>query len=232
MTKSSPYSDAKEFASRLQKRADELAGQLARTEGQREAVTQALSDAEKRVQQTSDDSAVLDAVLGLLQGMEESFQRNLQRSLAAVASEGLSQVFGEPMEVQIEASTRADMSALNFRLVKADGQEEDIMEGQGGGIVAVVAFFWHVLLTMAVRPALRYLLVLDEPFAHVSPEYRQALAEMVRALCEKLGFQLIMVTQEREYAAYADKAYFFERRGGETAVRPFAEIGEALDDEA
>lgn len=229
MAKSNPCSDARAWAEHLRERADGLSQQLARAEGQRETVAQALVEVEGRARETGDEAAILETVLGLLQGMEGAFQRNFQRSLAAVASESLSQVFGEPMKVRLEASTRADMSAVRFVLVK-DGEEEDIMEGQGGGVVNVVAFSLHVLLTIAVRPLLRYLLVLDEPFAHLSPEYRPSLAEMVCALREELGFQIVMVTQEREYAAYADKAYFFVRRGATTTASPFGEVADELEE--
>ena len=52
---------------------------------------------------------------------------------------------------------------------------------------------------------------MDEPFAHVSPEFRNPLAEMAAALIDRLDFQVIMVTQEREYVDVASVAYSFEK---------------------
>lgn len=223
MTKSNPSLLAtEEFVARVQERFTRVNQELARQEGARERVAQALAEAEERVTETGREAEILDAVLDLLQGMEGAFQRNFQRSLATIVSEGLSHVFGEELEVRIESSTKADMSAIRFRLVKG-GQEEDIMEGQGGGYVNIIAFLLRVLLILAARPFLRRLLVLDEPFAMVSPEFRRSLAEMVSALINRLEFQVIMVTQEWEYVDVADAAVKLEMAGGATKVNVLKE---------
>ncbi len=207
-----------DFTARVQQRAELLNQELSRCEGARETVVAALAEAEERVAATGDVTEILSAVLNLLQGMEGAFQRNFQHSLAAIVSEGLSQVFGETLEVKIEASTRADMSAIHFRLIK-NGNEEDIMEGQGGGYINIIAFLLRVLLILAARPLLRRLLVLDEPFAMVSPEFRHSTAEMVDALVERLDFQMIMITQEWEYVDMADVAIKVEMKGDATQFR-------------
>ena len=202
--------DVEEFAERINVRLAQINTSLARHEGAREAVADTLAEAEARVEATHDEGELLRTVLDRLQGMEEVWQRKFQKSTEAIVSEGLSHVFGEELQLKIVPSTKADMSAVEFIMVK-DGQEEDIMEGQGGGYIGIIAFLLRVLLILASRPLLRLLLVMDEPFAHVSPEYRQPLAEMASALIDRLGFQVIMVTQEREYVAVADVAYNFEK---------------------
>lgn len=220
-----------EFMDRVRERTDALRREVARHEGARETIVAALTDAESRVQETGKEVEILIAVADILQGMEGAFQRNFQSTLAAVVSEGLSQVFGEVLEVQIAASTRADLSAINFQLIK-NGQEEDIMEGQGGGYINIIAFLLRVLLILAARPLLRRLLVLDEPFAHLSPEFRQSLAEMMQALITRLDFQVIMITQEWEYVAVADVAYKAEIKDGATRFRVIAETQKALEERA
>jgi DNA repair exonuclease SbcCD ATPase subunit len=199
-----------EIAARLQTRLDALSRELARHEGAREVVAAALAEAEERVTATGDEAEILRTVLDRLQGMEEVWQRKFQKSTEAIVSEGLSHVFGEELQLQIRPSTKADMSAVEFVLVK-DGQEEDVMEGQGGGYIGIIAFLLRVLLIMASRPLLRLVLVMDEPFAHLSVEFRHPLAEMMAALIDRLGFQVLMVTQEREYVDAADVAYSFEK---------------------
>ncbi len=199
-----------EFTARLQTRFGALNQELARHEGAREAIADTLAEAEARVEATNDDAELLRTVLDRLTGMGEVWQRKFQKSTAIIVSEGLSHVFGEELELKIVSSTKSDMDAVEFVMIK-DGEEEDIMDGQGGGYIGIIAFLLRVLLIMASRPLLRLLLVMDEPFAHVSPEYRQPLAEMAAALIDRLGFQVIMVTQEREYVDVADVAYSFEK---------------------
>ena len=186
-----------------------LQRELARHEGAREAVAASLAEAEERVEATGDESAILDTVLERLTGMGKVWERKFQESTATIVSEGLSLVFGQELQLQIKPSTKADMSAVEFVLVK-DGQEEEIMTGQGGGYVNVIAFLLRVLLIVAARPLLRLLLVMDEPFAQLSQEFQEPAAEMVAALTERLGFQVVMVTHERDFASVADVAYSFQ----------------------
>jgi DNA repair exonuclease SbcCD ATPase subunit len=199
-----------EIAARLQARLTTLNQELARHEGAREAIAATLAEAEERVTATGDEAEILRTVLDRLQGMEQVWQRKFQKSTEAIVSEGLSHVFGEELQLQIRPSTKADMSAVEFVLIK-DGQEEDVMTGQGGGYIGIIAFLLRVLLIMASRPLLRLVLVMDEPFAHLSVEFRHPLAEMASALIDRLGFQVLMVTQEREYVDAADIAYSFEK---------------------
>ncbi len=199
-----------EFTARLSRRFEQINQELARHEGAREAIAATLAEAEARVAATHDEAELLRTVLDRLTGMGEVWQRKFQKSTALIVSEGLSHVFGEELELKIVPSTKSDMDAVEFIIIK-DGQEEDVMDGQGGGYIGIIAFLLRVLLILASRPLLRLLLVLDEPFAHVSPEYRQPLAEMAAALIDRLGFQVIMVTQEREYVDVADVAYSFEK---------------------
>ena len=208
--------NATDLMVRVQERAEVLNRELAKHEGARENVAKSLAEAEARVQETGDETEILDVVLKLLVDMGGDFQRNFQHSLAGLVSEGLSQVFGEALEVLIETSTKADMSAINFVLIKNGGEKEDLMGGQGGGYINIIAFLMRVLLILAARPLLRRLLVLDEPFAMISPEFRHSAAEMMEALIDRLDFQMIMVTQEWEYAEVADVAIKVEMKGGAT----------------
>lgn len=211
MTKPMPsLTEVDALAERLQTRFAQINQTLARHEGAREAIADTLAEAEARVEATHDEAELLRTVLDRLQGMEEVWQRKFQKSTEVIVSEGLSHVFGEELELKIVPSTKADMSAVEFVMIK-DGEEEDIMEGQGGGYIGIIAFLLRILLIMASRPLLRLLLAMDEPFAHVSPEFRHPLAEMAVALIGRLGFQVIMVTQEREYVDVADVALSFEK---------------------
>jgi len=190
---------------------------LERASGAQEAVRKKMLEARERLLDASDDAKTLERVLDILGNMEGEWRRSFHKSLETLVSDGLSVVFGEPLEVHIEDHERGGASTVEFTLLK-DGVETSIMGAQGGGYVVVVAFLFRVLLVLSAVPPLRRLLMLDEPFAHVSPEFRNALADMIAELMEKLDFQVIMVTQDREYADASDMAYEFTIDGGVTSV--------------
>lgn len=218
--------EVEKFASTVASRLALLSQDLARHEGAREAVAETLAAAEARVTDTGNEADLLGVVLDRLQGMEEVWQRKFQRSMETIVSEGLSLVFGGELELMIVSSTKANMSAVEF-VLKKDGQEEDIMDGQGGGYIGIIAFLLRILLIVASRPLLALILIMDEPFAHVSPEFRRPVGEMAAALRDRLGFQFIMVTQEREYVDAADVAYSFEVVRKSTHVTTLKEAPDA-----
>ena len=139
-------------AAQLGARLNRLNQVLARHEGAREAVAATLVEAEQRVAATGEEVELLRTVLDRLEGMDASWRRNFEHSLATIVSDGLSLVFCEELQVLIQPSTKADMSAVDFVIIK-DGQEEDIMDGQGGGYINIIAFLLRVLLIVAAEAA-------------------------------------------------------------------------------
>ena len=222
MTKSQPslaISEVRAFAEGLESRARDVDRSLSRLEGERSAISRSLEEARDRVVAAGDDAELLDTVLGLLQDMEGAWQKKFQESVEHIISDGLSVVFGEPLVVRITPTIKSDMSSVTFTLIREDGNEEDIMEGQGGGYIAVIAFLMRIVLTMAAEPRMRRIIIMDEPFAWVSQEFRTSLGEMLEAVRARLDFQYIMVTHDlHEYAAFADVVYRLELRDGESVA--------------
>jgi len=205
----SKLAEIESTAAGLARHSNLLANDIARVEGARSTVAENLRAAAERAAAASTDAEILEEVLQILQGMERAWQRTFEEALETVVSDGLSTVFGERIEIRLESKTKGDLTALEFRMRR--GELETGIEGaQGGGYAVVTAFLVRVLLIMAARPALRRLLVLDEPFAQVSPEFRRPVAELVGVLTTRLKFQLILITHEREFVEVADAAYQFE----------------------
>ncbi len=221
-------SEVRAFAEGLESRARDVDRSLSRLEGERQAIGRSLEDARDRVVATGDDAELLDTVLGLLQDMEGAWQKKFQESIEHIISDGLSVVFGEPLVVRITPTIKSDMSSVTFTLIR-DGNEEDILNGQGGGFIAVISFLMRVVLILAAEPRMRRIIIMDEPFAHVSPGFRVRLAEMLVSIIDRLDFQLIMVSHEDEYIEYADIAYRLDLEDSVTVARLVGEDKNRID---
>ena len=79
------------------------------------------------------------------------------------------------------------------------GNEVSPIDGAGLGACDVAAFALRAAAICLSRPALRRLLVVDEPFKHVSAEYRECVGEMLEMMSEELDLQIIMVTHYEEH---------------------------------
>lgn len=156
--------------------------------------------------QYAGEEFTLEQSVEVLQLLEKNWQRTFEESLARTVSHGLSLVFGREYELRIKTKLRGDSPTVEFSLLH-DDLETDILDAEGGGVVVLTAFLFRVLLTLSTQPPLAKVMLLDEPFAHLSPEFRPAAAALIRRLVTDAGLQIILITQEPEYIDAADLAY-------------------------
>lgn len=135
----------------------------------------------------------------LLQGVAEAVQQQAHRQIAAVVSRCLEAVFDEEAYefvirfVQKRGKTEAEL------LFRREGIEVSPVDAAGGGVVDVASFALRLACLILARPSRRKLLVLDEPWKHLSADYRPAMRELVLTLAKELGVQFIIVTHSDEF---------------------------------
>lgn len=120
------------------------------------------------------------------------------KNLEDMVSYGLSKVFSKEYRFSVEYRT----SGCKFWLASEDTAMEpvDLITGHGGGVIQVTAFILHVY-ALSFSSADK-VLILDEPFAQISKEYKPVLAVLIYELTEKLGFQFILVSHDTEMMGY------------------------------
>lgn len=93
-----------------------------------------------------------------------------------------------------------------FRICK-DKVELDPLASSGGGVVDAVSFALRAgCLRLAGK---RPILLLDEPFKHVRGEPRRELGRVLTTLVEKMGVQVLMVSDVAGTEINADSEYNF-----------------------
>ncbi len=68
----------------------------------------------------------------------------------------------------------------------------------GGGVVDVASFALRLACLLLASPKRRRLLCLDEPFKHLSENYRPAVRELIEVLAREMDVQFIIVTHSNE----------------------------------
>lgn len=185
--------------------------------GQRDMLDKQVSDCQGRLRQANEQSGYHDEAQMILQALEEKWRGNAGGALASVVSYGLSVVFGEPYELNIDSKVSRGVASTELTLTKS-GLRTPIKNAKGGSVLNVLSFLFHTILTTSSKPRLRPILVLDEPFSHVSAEYRPQVCALLRELCHRLGLQMIIVSHEEELLEAADVAYLVELPEGKTAA--------------
>lgn len=155
-----------------------------------QAERQALRVAEDRYEYTQVAVQVVQEVAGAMQAQ-------LHAHLSQIVGRALVAVFDDPYEFRIRFVTRRDRTEAVLEFVR-NGEAYSPLGAVGGGVVDVAAFALRVGSLTLVRPALRPLLLLDEPFRFVAARHRDRLRGLVEALAYEFGIQFLIVTHIEE----------------------------------
>lgn len=138
-----------------------------------------------------------DEAQQIVQAIAETIQEEAHDRIAGVVSQCLATVFDEPYEFRIRFEQARGRTEARLVFVREE-QEINPIDASGGGVIDVAAFALRLSCLMLARPAVRRVVVLDEPFKFVSKVYRGRVREMLENLTEELGVQFIMITHIEE----------------------------------
>lgn len=136
----------------------------------------------------------------IVQVVAESVQKSAHAQIASVVTRCLQAVFGEEayvFKIHFERKRGKTEARLVF---ERDGQDRDPLDATGGGVVDVAAFALRLACLVLTRPQRRQLLCLDEPFRHLSREYRPAVRELLQVLAKEMHVQFVIVTHAPDLA--------------------------------
>ena len=132
----------------------------------------------------------------LLQIVSQAIQETAHSKIAYVVSRCLRAIFDEPYDFKIEFELKYGRTQATLLFVR-DGIEMDPLTASGGGVVDVAAFALRLACLILSKPPLRKLIVLDEPFKHLSVDYSKRVSQLLTELSTEMGIQFIMVTHNR-----------------------------------
>ena len=169
-----------------------------------------------RVSGCEKSDILLRQVSALFRSMSEERQNILRKRIEKLISLGLKAVFEEVFEFRINMATKADQVTVRMSVMDSSGLETDILGARGGGLAAVIGVLLQLVMLTFLGNRAAKVLFLDESFAHLSDEYVQRMAILLKMLSDKLDVQVILVTHQSEFLEYADKAYKFTAPKGIT----------------
>jgi DNA repair exonuclease SbcCD ATPase subunit len=158
----------------------------------------------------------------VLLALEAAWRKDFEKQVEEVVTEGIQLVFDSNDYFTLITKVERGASAIEFELETADGAVQNIMDGDGASIGQVVSFLLRILLILAHKPALRKVIILDEPFVGLRANRLPALQELLRKIVDETGIQLIMVTHNESFIDVADVAYEVTKTKGIGRVEKIA----------
>lgn len=105
-------------------------------------------------------------------------------------------------------------------IIKENGNEFDPKFDRGGGLIDVISFAFRLVLWNLEKPRSRNVFILDEPFRFIGKgEMLERVGKMLKELSEKLIFQIIMITHEKQLENIADKVFQVSYKGGKSYIK-------------
>ncbi len=182
--------------------------------------------AERDTQETlngiRDQETIVAQAREVFQLAAETAREQAKQGVERVVSWALQSVFGPEISFEVGLAERRDQPEADFVVVSTYGGTTPVKteptEARGGGIVDVISLALRSVLLERTR--MGGPLVLDEPGKHVSEEFARPLGELIRAMSDDAGRQIIIVTHNSELAETGESAYRVEIRNGESRVLP------------
>ena len=132
----------------------------------------------------------------MIQAVAAAVQNKVHGKIAAVVTKCIAAVFQENISFEIRFEKKRGRTEARPVLIK-DGHEMDPLDGSGGGVIDVASLALRVICLSMTRPAVRKLLVLDEPLKHLSANNHERARGLLLSLSEEFGMQVIMVTHNK-----------------------------------
>ena len=144
-------------------------------------------------------------------------QNQLQYHLSDMVSMGLNTVFDEEYKFKLLFEIKRGKTECRLFFEK-NRHLVDPLNFSGLGEADIAAFCLRCA-AWSMTKEYRNVIILDEPFKHLSTNHHTKAGEMVKLLSKQLGLQIIMVTHSKEFTKHADCVYQVTKKGNYSEVK-------------
>ena len=185
--------------------------------GKREGVQTRLSVMSQKIKGLEAEGELLQLVSNVIRSLIDSEINDSVQAVEKLQSEGLRTVFDD-QDLSVSASVETQRGKISVELLTsqklADGT---VIEGVsndafGGAITTVQSVLMRIIVIL--RRDMRPLLLLDESLPAFDANYVSNMADFLRALSERLGLDILLVSHNQSLVEGAHKAYQIKKVGG------------------
>jgi DNA repair exonuclease SbcCD ATPase subunit len=152
-------------------------------------------------------------VLKTLQAFADKLQHLVEDDVSNFVTEGVKAVFGREKQFKLEFGLRGNQVVANMMLddLPLNSQKGGVFS-QSGGVLHVVSWLLRlwVILRLSLGGAVSRVVLMDEPFGWLSPQYVPNVSGLMASLSKDLGCQTIFITRDPLLVEAADVAYVAE----------------------
>lgn len=179
------------------------------------------SKAEDDMVAAAEKMEIATDALSFLEELANSRRGSMKTRIESLLTEALRLVYGMDRSVEISYGIKNNRSSLDFNIVKQTpaGEVRRRLDGSGSGLGVsdTVSVPLRLLVLLGSKQCDR-VCVLDECYKHVSVELIPIVTKFLRALNERLGIQIILLSHHEMVREEADAAYGVRESQGVSIV--------------
>jgi DNA repair exonuclease SbcCD ATPase subunit len=195
----------------------QLRNKLEQQKGKKAQIEKNLLNAETELKQKRRSLHQHEQAREIVREVGMKTQQSLQYHISDITSLALEAVFPNPYELKVEFVQRRNKTECDLYFTR-DGNNIDPLTASGVGAVDVTAFALRLASWSMTSPRTRPVIILDEPFTHLSADLQEQASIMLKEISQRLKIQFIIVTHEQVLASYADHIFEVKIRKGKTKV--------------
>jgi DNA repair exonuclease SbcCD ATPase subunit len=140
-----------------------------------------------------------------LQVIAQKIQSSIKYHIEDIVQLAIDSCFPGKYKFQLEFVLKRNKTEANLNFYE-NNRMVNPMKASGGGLVNLACFAIRIAAWSLNRT--NPIILLDEPFANLSDDLQPKAGEILKELSDKLGFQIIMVTHNRDtMMEIADKVF-------------------------
>lgn len=161
---------------------------------------------ESEIAHLNSEIKILDKVVELFKHLLDELIVDNVKKVEDLVTYGLKVAFPD-QDLQFKADVKRGKGkiGLEFKTIKDGKIVGEALETFGGSVVVVESFLLRLIVI--IKLAMKRILVLDESFDAVDPIYSANVSELLREMCEKLNFNLLLVTHNTTLPEFAHHIY-------------------------
>jgi len=153
----------------------------------------------------------------IVQTVAEQTQKKLEFHVSNLVSMALSSVFPDPYTFELRYIQRRNKTEADLIFSKNGKETDDILNTGGGGVADIASLALRISLWSIKKT--RPVLILDEStkFLH-SPIYQEKASELLKEVCNKMGLQIIMISDQPDILKFANNIIRVKNINGKSII--------------
>lgn len=163
-------------------------------EGQRRQIAKTRAAKTQLLQELADYLALAPKVDAALETLNQELFGKLAEVIQKNLTLALQEVLNQPIQLKIDRDFKRGAATMRF-YIDRDGQEEDIMRGQGGSVANILSVGLRLFALTQLDPkSHRRFLLLDEQDCWLAPDLVPRLVRVIHQAAQELHFQILLIT--------------------------------------